>query len=169
LAAAIIDWRDTNSAGAFQTYYATRPIPYQAKNSPFETVDELRLVYGADMATLVGEDANRNGILDPNETDENQNGLVESGVLEYVTIYSREPNTQTNGSARINIRLVSGTTGPFASLLQTTFGQTRADQILTKLGLISSAPAAQRGPNAPARNVVLEASFRSPRELYIRS
>ncbi len=37
------------------------------KCEPFETVDELRLLYGADMDTLLGEDANRNGILDPSE------------------------------------------------------------------------------------------------------
>src|SRR5437660_1599019 len=69
LALAILDWRDTNGTGAFQTYYATGPQPYQCKNGPFESVDELRLVYGADMDTLVGEDSNRNGILDVNEND----------------------------------------------------------------------------------------------------
>ncbi len=50
-------------------------------------------LYGADMDTLVGEDANRNGILDPSENDDNQNGMLDPGVLEYVTVYSREPNT----------------------------------------------------------------------------
>src|SRR5262249_31323299 len=63
LTSAILDWRDTNSSGAFQTYYATRPQAYQGKSAPFETIDELRLLYGADMDTLVGEDVNRNGVL----------------------------------------------------------------------------------------------------------
>jgi len=64
---------------AYQTYYSMRGQPYQSKNGPFESVDELRLVYGADMETLVGEDRNRNGVLDRNETDENKDGQVEWG------------------------------------------------------------------------------------------
>src|SRR5204863_3827710 len=125
-----LDWRDPNAGGgSFQTYYATRPLPYQCKSAPFETIDELRLVYGADMATLVGEDENHNGVLDPNEEDENQNGMADPGVLEYVTVYSREPNTKADGTARINIRTVTGNTGPLPSLLQSTFGTTRAEQI----------------------------------------
>jgi hypothetical protein len=32
-------------------------------------VDEVRLVYGATLEILYGEDVNRNGILDPNEND----------------------------------------------------------------------------------------------------
>src|SRR5207244_3326493 len=126
LASAILDWRDTNSTGAFQTYYATRSQPYQCKNAPFETVDELRLLYGADMDTLVGEDLNRNGILDVNENDENHNSTLEPGVLDYVTVYSREPNTYSNGTARVSLRLVSST-GPLPTLLQNTLGSARAN------------------------------------------
>ena len=37
------------------------------KSAPFETVDELRLVYGTSIDMLVGDDVNRNGILDVNE------------------------------------------------------------------------------------------------------
>ena len=58
---------NTNGTGPTVTYYAMQQPSYQCKCDPFETVDELRLLYGADMDTLVGEDANRNGILDPNE------------------------------------------------------------------------------------------------------
>jgi len=109
LAAAILDWRDTNGGVVFQTYYATRPQPYQSKNGPFESIDELRLLYGGDTDTLVGEDINRNGILDPNETDSNHNGQLEPGVLEYVTVYSREPNTYSNGTARVSLSGVTAT------------------------------------------------------------
>jgi len=90
LAPAIVDWRDTNSTGTYQTFYAMQSPPYASKSAPFETVDELRLVYGADYNLLVGEDLNRNGVLDPNE-DQNHNGTLDPGLLEYVTIYSREP------------------------------------------------------------------------------
>src|SRR6185503_8836947 len=104
LPAAILDWRSTNSSGAFQSYYSTHAQSYQTKAGPLETVEELRLVYGGDFETLVGEDANRNGILDPNENDLDHNGQLDPGLLEYVTVYSREPNTYSNGTPRVNIR-----------------------------------------------------------------
>src|SRR5207245_1644771 len=133
-------------------YYATRPQPYQCKNAAFETVDELRLLYGADMDTLVGEDVNRNGVLDLNESDENHNGVLEAGVLEYVTVYSREPNTYSNGTARVSIRTVSST-GPLPTLLQNVLGSGRAQAILANLGLLSNPGAGRNGqsgrPSSP--------------------
>jgi hypothetical protein len=68
---AIVDWRSTNGSGNYALDYAS--LGYTDKNSPFETVDELRLVYGATIDLLVGEDVNRNGVLDANETDVNGN------------------------------------------------------------------------------------------------
>ncbi len=50
-AAAIIDWRDEDDDvtenGAEATMYSLQTLPYGCKNAPFETVEELRLVYGA--------------------------------------------------------------------------------------------------------------------------
>jgi len=137
---AILDWRSTNGTGTYQTYYASRPQPYQSKSAPFESVDELRLLYGADMDTFIGEDANRNGILDPNEQDLNHDGQLEAGLIDYLTVYSREPNTTSNGQARVNISSVTGSTGPLPDLLQNALGSSRAAQILTTLGLLSTGP-----------------------------
>ena len=69
----------------------------------------MRLLYGADADSLSGDDVNRNGILDPNETDQNHNGQMDPGVLEYVTVFSREPNTRTNGAARISLKNITAT------------------------------------------------------------
>ena len=142
LTSAILDWRSTNGPGTTETYYEMLQPAYECKNAPFETVDELRLLYGASMDILVGEDANRNGILDPNENDENQNGMLDAGVLEYVTVYSREPNPATNssGTGRVNISTLtssttSGSSRNLNTLLQSSFGQSRATQILTRLGI----------------------------------
>jgi hypothetical protein len=153
LPAAILDWRSTNSSGTYQTFYSTQVQPYQNKGAPFETVDELRLVYGGDMTTLVGEDLNRNGVLDPNESDQNQNGTVDPGILEYATVYSKEPNTRTNGQAKINIRTVTGGTGPLVDLLNTAVGSTRANQILVNLGVLNAGPTGGTtgGPRGGAR------------------
>jgi type II secretory pathway component PulK len=86
---AIIDWRSTNGYGLDSMNYDS--LGYQDKNAPFETVDELRLVYGATMDLLLGNDLNRNGILDANEKAANGT-QVQPGLLEYFTVYSREPN-----------------------------------------------------------------------------
>ena len=160
----ILDWVNTNGTGVTVTYYAMQQPSYQCKCAPFETVDELRLVYGADMDMLVGEDANRNGILDPNETDDNQNGMLDPGILEYVTVYSREPNTNSDGTAKINI---SSLTSASAQLLLTNFGTTRANQILGNLGLRSSSTtkSSTGAPPAPSRPV----SFPSPLAFYLKS
>ena len=62
-AQAITDWRGTNTSLSLD--YAQ--YGYQAKHAPFETLDELRLVEGAAVDLLIGNDLNRNGILDGNE------------------------------------------------------------------------------------------------------
>jgi type II secretory pathway component PulK len=173
LTQAILDWRDTNCTGPTVTYYAMQQPPYQCKCEPFETVDELRLLYGADMDTLLGEDANQNGVLDPNETDDNQNGALDPGVLEYCTVYSREPNTASGGSPRINITSLGSSSSDLGSLLQTNFGAARADQILSNLGLMSSGPS--RSPNGTGSNnnrspgSAVPVSFTSPLQFYVRS
>ncbi|KAB7765500.1 general secretion pathway protein GspK [Xanthomonas maliensis] len=53
LAGAIVDWRDTDSltqpgGGAEDRDYADAGLPYGAKDAPFETLGELRLVLGMD-------------------------------------------------------------------------------------------------------------------------
>ena len=89
-----MDWRGTN--GIVSPDYAS--LGYADKNAPFETVDELHLVYGATEDLLAGDDLNRNGVLDKNEKDLNGNGQVESGLFEYCTVYTREPNFHSDGS-----------------------------------------------------------------------
>ena len=102
-AAAIVDWRDEDddltTNGAESSDYLSLEPGYAAKNADFETVDELRLVYGADWALLYGEDLNQNGVLDPNEDDGDESlppddgdGELDAGFVEYLTVYSREPD-----------------------------------------------------------------------------
>jgi type II secretory pathway component PulK len=96
---AIMDWRGTN--GIVSLDYTS--LGYEPKYAPFETVDELRLVYGATADLLAGEDINRNGVLDPNEKDLNGNGILDPGLFEYVTVYTREPNFHSDGSSLTNV------------------------------------------------------------------
>jgi len=135
LAAAIIDWRDSNedvtAGGAEADIYARLREPYYCKNAPFDSLDELRLVNGATMEILLGEDLNRNGVLDPNETDENRDGIADPGILEYLTVSSQEPNTRADGTERLNI---NGNRNELGTLLSETFGAGQASQILSRLG-----------------------------------
>lgn len=94
LAASIIDWRDEDgdvtTGGAEDEYYLLLPEPYNCKNAPFETVDEILLVKGASEELLYGEDTNRDGQLT-------------GGFYDYVTVYSVEANTDSEGNERINL------------------------------------------------------------------
>ena len=140
LAAAIVDWRDTDSTvtatgGAEDDTYLLRNPASHCKNGPFETLDELRLVYGMDRLLLYGEDTNLNGVMDANENDgdvsppeDNRNGRLDPGFFEYLTVYSRIPNTTTNGTARINIAQ-AGFAQRLTPILQQTLGTDRANQI----------------------------------------
>jgi DNA uptake protein ComE-like DNA-binding protein len=135
-AASIITWRtnDTSSGGAGPQEYAMLSPSYTPKQEPFETTDELRLVYGADMEALFGEDANRNGILDPAETDLNRDSLADEGILEYVTVYSKEPNTNPDGSALINVRNINAEVrNQLNSLFATNFTSDQATNFMTSL------------------------------------
>ncbi|HXT10107.1 MAG TPA: hypothetical protein VN873_00985 [Candidatus Angelobacter sp.] len=135
-AANIISWRtnDTSQGGVGAEQYAMLSPPYAPKEQPFETTDELRLVYGADMGTLVGEDGNRNGALDPNETDQNHNSQIDPGILEYVTVYSREPNTNPDGTPLIDVRTLNqATLAQLQSLFATNFTQDVAATIMRRL------------------------------------
>lgn len=122
---AIVDWRDTNSSMSLD--YSM--LGYLPKGAPFETVDELRLVYGATVDFLAGEDINRNGVLDANETDLNGNGVLDSGLFEYTTVYTREPNFHSDGTMLTNVNDPNA----LRSLLQTEL-PSRASQILQNLG-----------------------------------
>ncbi|HVK12593.1 MAG TPA: hypothetical protein VM597_27840 [Gemmataceae bacterium] len=101
----IVDWIDPddeeNSGGAETQYYASLTPPYQAKNAALETIEELLLVQGVTPALLFGNDRNRNGKVDPEEDD--GFGGYNPGWAAYLTVYSREPNTAADGSARVNL------------------------------------------------------------------
>ncbi len=148
LAASIVTWRSAGSSqtgGASDSTYARLDPPYRCKHAPFETVEELRLVYGMTTDLLYGEDINLNGVLDPNEDDgdvllptDNRDGRLDPGIFEYVTVYTREPNT---GRTNVN------NPQQLALLLEAKLGVQRANEILARLG---AAPGGTQ-PRPPAQ------------------
>jgi DNA uptake protein ComE-like DNA-binding protein len=145
LAADIVGWHSgsANSSGygvSSNTYSQINP-PYLCKSSAFETLEELRLVYGLTPDILYGEDMNLNGVLDANENDgdanppsDDLNGTLDPGLFEYLTVWTREPNTASDGSQRINVNTTNALQ-QLASTFQDKFGASRANQILLAAGL----------------------------------
>ena len=169
LAASIMDWRDTDgtvtTGGAENEYYLMLPDPYECKNGPLETVEELFLVRGATRDIILGQDANRNGVLDPGETTGASSGTFTStgvhlyqGLINYVTVYSAEPAATA----------ASGASG--SSSTATTSGQlinvNVSSQALTELlrGAVSSG----RLPGVQDR-IRRERPFRNLIEFYYRA
>lgn len=120
VADAILDWRDADDQprayGAENEYYLSLERPYYAKNAPFETVEELLMVRGINQRLLTGEDANRNGVLDPNERDgdanppeDNGDGTLDRGLAAYLTVYSAEPDVAADGRPRLNVNTAAAT------------------------------------------------------------
>jgi hypothetical protein len=105
VANSILDWLDPDDTprtdGAEEDYYSALDTPYHCKNGPLDSLEELLLVKGVTPQLLYGNDLNRNGVLDPEEDD--GSGQVDLGWSAYLTVYSREPNTDINGNARVFI------------------------------------------------------------------
>ena len=114
VAAAIVDWRDSNDTttttplyggqGAESDTYESLDPAYEAKNAPFESVEELRMVYGVTDDLLWEADLNHNNVIEPNEATNADPGLqINSdtmlGIMAYVTVYGvQATNTPATGS-----------------------------------------------------------------------
>ncbi len=144
-AAAIGDWVDEDQevreSGAESDAYSGVAPPYSPKNGAFESVEELRLVVGATDEMLIGEDLNRNGILDPNEDDgdltppaDNADGVLNKGLFEFVTVFSKTSTVQTNGEAKFNIANLGSTRQDLADALEERVGSGRGTQIANAIG-----------------------------------
>ena len=114
LADAILDYVDEDSdpreLGAEADVYSTLDPPRAPRDGPIDSVNELLLVQGVTPALLYGEDANRNGLLDPGENDgdatfppDNADGMLDVGWTAYLTVYGGESNLSSLGEAKIDL------------------------------------------------------------------
>ncbi len=114
LADSVVDWRDRDAdvspSGAEGEYYLLQEVPYYCKDAPLETVTEVLLVRGATAELLYGEDTNRNGVLDENENDadesappDDRDGSLDPGFMDFVTVWTAEPNLAADGRERVNV------------------------------------------------------------------
>lgn len=143
LAESILAWRrraGSVDSGADSNVYARLDPPRMNKGGTFESVDELRLVYGMTLDVLFGEDANRNGALDANEDDSERtaprddgNGQLLAGIAEFVTVHSRQTTRGPSGSRRVDIRTPQSRQ-PLNRLLQQRLGNDRAAAVQRAIG-----------------------------------
>ncbi|MBY0585716.1 general secretion pathway protein GspK [bacterium] len=114
LADAILDWIDKDDtprvSGAEADYYLSLANPYSPRNAAPRTLGELLLVRGVTPWLLFGEDANLDGVMNPNENDgertwppDNQDGKLDTGWFPYLTIYSAASNLNPDGSQKIDL------------------------------------------------------------------
>ncbi|QDT03268.1 General secretion pathway protein K [Rubripirellula lacrimiformis] len=110
VADAILDWIDEDDEprpfGAESDYYQTLPAAYSAANGPLNSVEELLLVRGVTPTLLFGADANRNGVMDPDEQQRFGVSIDTAGVLgwaAYMTVHGAEANKRRDGSPRVNV------------------------------------------------------------------
>ncbi|MCC6728871.1 MAG: general secretion pathway protein GspK [Chthonomonadales bacterium] len=125
---AIVDWRDADdtpgtlsgSLGAESEYYEALSPPYDAKNSPFDSIAEILLVRGMTTSLLYDPNAGQSGFSqapgvsraagrqaaqptgEPIATDASGTPLAEM-----LTTYSRERNVASDGTARVNVKTAS--------------------------------------------------------------
>jgi type II secretory pathway component PulK len=149
VANAILDWMDPDDTprqdSAENDYYSAQSPPYQCKNGPFDSLEELLLVKGVTPQLLFGNDRNRNGVLDPGE--DNGDGQVDRGWSAYLTVYSREANVDSQGNPRIYIN--DSNLDDLTSKLTTAVGGDLTNFIIAYRlygGTQTSGPAGRGGP-----------------------
>jgi DNA uptake protein ComE-like DNA-binding protein len=114
IADAILDWLDDDDEarayGCEIDYYQGLVPPYEPTNGELESIDELLKVRDVTPELFYGEDANRNGILDPNENDgelslpwDNADGVLDLGWNVYLTADSSESNLRPDETAKIDV------------------------------------------------------------------
>lgn len=158
---AIFDWIDEDDDlrehGAENEHYQTLSPPYECKNAKLETLDELLLIRGITSQMLFGEDANRNGLLDPNENDgtltapfDNADGMLDRGWSAYLTVYSRELNMQSDRTIKIDVN--KNTLSDIYDQLEEAFGADEAQFLIAYrlFGPVPEATDSATGANSTA-------------------
>lgn len=115
IADCILDYLDEDDEprelGAEFDYYNTLDPPYNPKNGPLETVEELLLVRGVTPELLFGRDTNRNGLVDDHEWAPPPDGdpavaemldlVPDLGWSSYLTLVSMEKNYSDTGQPKV--------------------------------------------------------------------
>lgn len=166
VAAAIIDWRDTDNevtpGGAEADYYLSLRPPYRPRNGPFQSIRELLMVRGITPDLLLGEDVHYNALLSDSEGDApaTVTELSDLGWAGLLTAQSSVNNLNAAGEDRVNVQTadeasltrVKGITSPIAKAIIAYRGQNRFQSLADLLDVTApSSGGDQINNNTPAR------------------
>lgn len=186
IAAAIMDWHDDNSApsqgGAEAEYYSSLPRPYLPRDKNIQTARELLMVRDVTPDLLLGEDANQNGVLDPEENDgsstappDNADDVLDHGWAGYLAFETTTQNISANGEEKFDVQTASeseltaipGITPEIAKAIVAHRGQNRLENIADLMDVAAvnpnqpgqpqqdqsgNAPGQPNQPNQPGQN-----------------
>jgi competence ComEA-like helix-hairpin-helix protein len=167
--AGILDWRDPDDnatpGGAEADYYTSLPAPRLPRNGPLQTVRELLMVNGVSRDLFMGEDANQNGLLDPEEDDgtesfpaDNRDGILDPGWAGNLSVHSSVANKNAAGEERINVQSadekalssVRGISAELAKAIVAYRGQNQIENLADLLDVAAISP--QRTPQPQSGN-----------------
>jgi len=144
VASSVMDWvdgdEDVQGDGAESDYYSTLPDPYYAKNSAFDTVDELLMVRGVTRDLLYGDGTapplgQQSGIVVRDVASLSNDPAIARGWYDLVTVYSSEPNRNVDGQSRLNIAHNNRSMRvALQTRLRTRLSSARADAIVSTIG-----------------------------------
>jgi DNA uptake protein ComE-like DNA-binding protein len=164
LAAAILDWHDSNKepspGGAETDYYTSLRRPYLPRDGNIQTAREMLLVRDVTPALLLGEDANQNGLLDPEEDDgpdsdppDNRDGVLDHGWAGYLSFETTTQNVTAAGEDKVDVQTASekelteipGITPEIAKAIIAHRDQNRLENIADLMNVGPANPQGQRG------------------------
>lgn len=174
IAAGLLDWRDEDDqvtlGGAEVEYYASLPRPYQPRNAPLQTLREVLMIRGVSPGQFLGEDANQNGLLDPEEDDgglspppDNADGVLEAGWSGWVTVNSAVENVSARGETRVNLQSageseltsIPGITPDLAKAIVAYRGENRLESLADLLEVRAASPQGQNAVRPDSTPVTL--------------
>lgn len=115
IVAGLIDWTDSDDdvtiGGAEISQYMALPRPYEPRNAPMRSIEEMELFLFADRGTVRGEDWNGNLRLDASEADgvrswpvDDGNGVLDRGWAGLISARSVGGGLSASGQQRLVLR-----------------------------------------------------------------
>jgi len=145
-AEAAITWRGTAGDDTPVDEYLMLDDPYYCKHAPFETIEELLLVRDATPELIYGNAAARSAYAEVDNSSAWQDdafnpggtfpvsllmGQTADGLFDYLTVYSREPNTGISGERKTNVN--SAGNDLLSELLSEIVPQSRLPQVMSRI------------------------------------
>ncbi len=114
----VLDWidgdEDVTLLGAEAPQYMSQAYPYEPRNAPMRTIQEMELVTGVQTAVMRGEDWNLNNVLDASERDGTETWPIDSGDASLdtgwaglLTASSTDDVLDSSGQAKLVLKTAS--------------------------------------------------------------